>query len=102
MDRHGNALTAVDWDVPFALRACMRSRALGRTCRSSILMASPGGHLESAWGDAGKESAGGGTGRGTGKDAKAEAEEVAHKYPPPPPCACTALSKHGLGIEPPF
>ena len=22
--------------------------------------------------------------------------------PPPPPCACTALSKHGVGVEPPF
>ena len=21
---------------------------------------------------------------------------------PPPPCACTALSKHGVGVEPPF
>ena len=21
--------------------------------------------------------------------------------PPPPPCACTALSKHGVGVEPP-
>ena len=23
-------------------------------------------------------------------------------FTPPPPCACTALSKHRLGIEPPF
>ena len=24
------------------------------------------------------------------------------KVPPPPLCACTALSKHGVGVEPPF
>ena len=28
--------------------------------------------------------------------------EVMGNLPPPPPCACTALSKHGVGVEPPF
>ena len=26
----------------------------------------------------------------------------AHSTPPPPLCACTALSKHEVGVEPPF
>ena len=29
------------------------------------------------------------------------AANFAREYPPPP-CACTALSKHGVGVEPPF
>ena len=31
------------------------------------------------------------------------AQKKVHTFvPPPPPCACTALSKHGVGVEPPF
>ena len=43
---------------------------------------------------------------------RVELGQSAHKRPrtsawgiqwyPPPPCACTALSKHGVGVEPPF